>query len=59
MRTRLRPQAAFLAHLIAMAQRAPQTLDKRRAEPREAIARYAAATKAAPGRPGRVLKRAV
>lgn len=57
MRPRL--QAAFLAHLIAVAQRAPQTRDKRRAEPREAIDRYAAATKAAPGRPGHVLKRAV
>jgi hypothetical protein len=59
LRTHPRPQAAFLAHLIAMAQRAPQTLDKRRADPREAIDRYAAAAKAAPGRPGHVLKRAV
>jgi hypothetical protein len=56
---RPRPQAAFLAHLIAMAQRAPQTLEKRRAEPREAIDRYAATTKAMPSHPGHVLKRAV
>ena len=30
---RPRPQAAFLAHLLAVAHHAPQTLEKRRAEP--------------------------
>jgi hypothetical protein len=54
-----RPQAAFLAHLLAVAQRAPQTQEKRRAEPQEATNRYAAAGKAAPARPGLSLKRAV
>jgi hypothetical protein len=54
-----RPQAAFLAHLLAVAQRAPQTLEKRRAEPQEAVNRYAAAGRAAPANPGRSLKRAV
>ncbi|MGE3144689.1 MAG: hypothetical protein AB7K35_03780 [Pseudorhodoplanes sp.] len=36
-----RPVAAFLAHLIATAQGAPQTRERRRAEPADAIARYA------------------
>jgi hypothetical protein len=54
-----RPQAAFLAHLLAVAQRAPQTQEKRRADPQEAINRYAAAGKVAPARPGLSLKRAV
>jgi hypothetical protein len=56
---RPRPQAAFLAHLLAVAQRAPQTQDKRRAAPQDAIGRYAAAGRPAPVRPGRSLKRAV
>lgn len=56
---RARPQAAFLAHLLAVAHRAPQTLEKRRAEPQDAISRYKAAGQAAPVRPGRSLKRAV
>jgi hypothetical protein len=54
-----RPQAAFLAHLLAVAQHAPQTQEKRRAEPLEATNRYAAAGKAVPARPGLSLKRAV
>jgi hypothetical protein len=54
-----RPQAAFLAHLLAVAQHAPQTQEKRRAEPQEAVNRYMAAGKTAPARPGRSLKRAV
>jgi hypothetical protein len=54
-----RPQAAFLAHLLAVAQRAPQTQEKRRAEPQEATNRYAATGQAAPARPGLSLKRAV
>ncbi len=35
-----RPSAAFLAHLIATAQQAPQTRQRRRAEPSGACARY-------------------
>jgi hypothetical protein len=35
-------QAAFLAHLIATKTQAPQTRERRRAEPREAIAAYRA-----------------
>jgi hypothetical protein len=54
-----RPQAAFLAHLLAVAQHAPQTQEKRRAEPQVAIGHYTAAGKAAPARPGHTLKRAV
>jgi hypothetical protein len=37
-----RPDAAFLAHLIATAQGAPQTRERRRAEPADAILAYAA-----------------
>jgi hypothetical protein len=33
-------QAAFLAHLIATKHQAPQTRERRRAEPHEAIAAY-------------------
>jgi len=36
-----RPSATFLAHLIAMASHAPQTRERRRAEPHEAVAAYA------------------
>lgn len=56
---RARPQAAFLAHLLAVAQRAPQTQEKRRAAPQDAINSYAATGRAAPAVPGRSLKRAV
>lgn len=35
-----RPDAAFLAQLIATAQGAPQTRERRRAEPSDAIHRY-------------------
>jgi len=35
--------ATFLAHLIATARQAPQTRERRRAEPAEAIAAYTAA----------------
>src|SRR4051812_7618833 len=38
-----RPAAAFLAHLIATAQQAPQTRQRRRAEPTHAISLYATA----------------
>jgi hypothetical protein len=40
-------QAAFLAHLIATKEHAPQTRERRRAEPEEAIAAYRAAAKLA------------
>jgi hypothetical protein len=56
---RTRPQAAFLAHLLAIAQRAPQTQEKRRAAPQDAINSYVATGRAAPAVPGRSLKRAV
>lgn len=36
-------EAAFLAHLIATKDRAPQTRERRRAEPSEAMAAYRAA----------------
>lgn len=36
-------EASFLAHLIATKDRAPQTRERRRAEPSEAIAAYRAA----------------
>ncbi|HEY5380476.1 MAG TPA: hypothetical protein VIJ78_13205 [Pseudolabrys sp.] len=35
-------QATFLAHLIATKEKAPQTRERRRAEPSEAIAAYRA-----------------
>jgi hypothetical protein len=38
----LHHQAAFLAHLIATKEQAPQTRERRRAEPEEAIAAYRA-----------------
>ncbi len=41
--THRRPQPAFLAHLVAVKQRAPQTRAGRRAEPAEAAAIYGAA----------------
>lgn len=34
------PEAAFLAHLIATRQQAPQTRERRRAEPQQAAALY-------------------
>jgi hypothetical protein len=41
-----RPQAGFLAQLIATADKLPQTRERRRADPAEAIAAYGAATAA-------------
>ncbi len=38
-----RPQAGFLAHLIATKEKLPQTRERRRAEPHDVIAVYAAA----------------
>ena len=40
---RTRPQAGFLAHLIATREKLPQTRERRRAEPQDVIAVYAAA----------------
>jgi hypothetical protein len=37
-----RPNADFLAHLIATSVQVPQTRERRRAEPEEAIAAYCA-----------------
>jgi len=51
-----RPQTAFLAQLIATADKLPQTRARRRADPAEAIAAYAAA-KAERRSPGRRLYR--
>ncbi len=47
---RTRPQAAYLAHLIATREKLPQTRERRRAEPQDVIAVYAAAN-AAPAAP--------
>jgi hypothetical protein len=47
---RTRPQAGFLAHLIATKEKLPQTRERRRAEPKDVIAVYAAAV-AGPGAP--------
>jgi hypothetical protein len=44
---RLRPSAAFLAQLIAANCNLPQARERRRAEPHEAIAAYAATARAA------------
>ena len=38
-----RPQAGFLAHLIATKEKLPQTRERRRAEPQDVIAVYTAA----------------
>lgn len=42
-----RPSAAFLAQLIAAKRNLPQARERRRAEPHEAIAAYAATARAA------------
>jgi hypothetical protein len=42
-----RPSAPFLAQLIAANRKLPQARERRRAEPHEAIAAYAAAARAA------------
>jgi len=44
--------AMFLAQMVATRFRAPQTCEKRRAEPAEANARYRLANACAPVRPG-------
>jgi hypothetical protein len=45
-RGRTHADAGFVAHLIATDQKAPQTRERRRAEPAEAIAAYATANAA-------------
>jgi hypothetical protein len=45
-----RPAAFFLAQLIATAQQAPQTRQRRRAEGLEVVTHYATATEPAPGK---------
>jgi len=52
-----RPQAGFLAHLIATDRKLPQTRERRRAEPADAIAAYAATDAVPPSRVGRRLYR--
>lgn len=51
--------ALFVAHLFATKFQAPQTREKRRAEPAEAEASYRKAAQARAPRPGRVLSRKV
>jgi hypothetical protein len=56
--TNHRPRAAFLSHLIATALQAPQTRVRRRAEPADASAAYAAAA-ASYADAGRSLRRSL
>jgi hypothetical protein len=53
-----RPRADFVAHLIAMAVRAPQTLLRRRCDPEDALAAYRALGHW-PTLPGRILSRSL
>ncbi len=46
----VRPRADFLAHLIATAAQDPQTRTRRRADPAEAVAVYAAIERSGPAR---------
>jgi len=50
--------AAFLAHLIAVKAQHPQTRERRRAEPGEAVRVYQAAILAKPAISGKILSRA-
>jgi hypothetical protein len=50
--------AAFLAHLIAVKAQHPQTRERRRAEPGEAVRAYQAAILAKPAISGKILSRA-
>ncbi len=54
---RTRPQAAFLAHLIATREKLPQTRQRRRAEPQDVIAVYAAANAGPAAASGMTLSR--
>ncbi len=53
-----RPDAGFIAHLIATSAQAPQTRARRRAEPIEAISAYRGLGQR-PSAPGRVLSRSL
>jgi hypothetical protein len=53
-----RARADFVTHLLATAARVPQTRDRRRAEPEEAVAAYRALHQW-PSEPGRTLSRAL
>jgi hypothetical protein len=53
-----RPNADFIAHLIAIKEQAPQTRERRRAEPDEAIAAYGARD-CRPASTGRVVSRSL
>ena len=56
----VRVRADFVASLIAVSSRAPQTRTRRRAEPGEAIAAYAALSRLAPpSLPGDLLTRSL
>jgi hypothetical protein len=54
---RNRPEASFLAHLIATDRQVPQTRERRRGEPADAIAAYAAVDAGTPARAGGTLSR--
>ncbi|HUC49435.1 MAG TPA: hypothetical protein VMA30_08610 [Xanthobacteraceae bacterium] len=53
-----RPDSGFIAHLIAMQIKAPQTRTRRRAEPGEAISAYAGLGQR-PSAAGRILSRSL
>jgi hypothetical protein len=58
LRAGVRPNADFLAQLIATSTKAPQTCARRRVAPREAIAIYRALDRR-PSMPGRALSRSL
>jgi hypothetical protein len=53
-----RPNADFVAHLIATAAKLPQTRSRRRAEPEQAVAAYRALGQW-PSSPGRAVRRSM
>lgn len=54
-----RASAAFLAHLIAVARQEPQTRERRRLDPGEAVHRYDTASRPSPLASGRTMSRAL
>lgn len=54
----VRPDPSFVTHLIATAERLPQTRPLRRAAPSDALSAYAAATQPA-GRTGRLTRHVI
>jgi len=58
LRANRRPNADFIAHLIATSAQAPQTRARRRAEPEQAIAAYRALGQW-PSAPGRAVSRSL